>query len=171
MQLPRMSIQTALLRGCDGDRCVSRDACRFAAAAGERLLADGGQRRAGVIASGSIFRWMIDGLPDACAAAKAAGKSAVFSTSAPIAAERLRIGDEIRIVQRGGDDAAGIFALLVHADGAVQAVVGEHHDHRQFVLHGGGEILPGHQEIAVAGDAHHGALGVQSFIASAAGKP
>jgi len=37
----------------------------------------------GVIASGSIFRWMIDGFPEARAAAKAAGKSALFSTTAP----------------------------------------------------------------------------------------
>src|SRR6478752_5478138 len=37
----------------------------------------------GVIASGSILRWRIDGLPDARAAANAAGKSALFSTSAP----------------------------------------------------------------------------------------
>ena len=37
----------------------------------------------GVIASGSIFKWTIDGLPVASACAKAAGKSAVFSTTAP----------------------------------------------------------------------------------------
>ena len=37
----------------------------------------------GVIASGSILRWRIDGLPEARAAANAAGKSALFSTSAP----------------------------------------------------------------------------------------
>src|SRR5512143_3686427 len=37
----------------------------------------------GVIASGSILRWMIDGLPGARAAANAAGKSALFSTTAP----------------------------------------------------------------------------------------
>src|SRR5450830_1327705 len=37
----------------------------------------------GVIASGSIFRWMMAGLPEARAAAKAAGKSAVFSTRTP----------------------------------------------------------------------------------------
>src|SRR5450631_1826345 len=37
----------------------------------------------GVIASGSIFKCMIDGWPDFCAAANAAGKSAVFSTSTP----------------------------------------------------------------------------------------
>src|SRR5690242_15732371 len=37
----------------------------------------------GVMASGSILRWMIDGLPEARAAANAAGKSALFSTTAP----------------------------------------------------------------------------------------
>src|SRR5262249_52456835 len=37
----------------------------------------------GVIASASILRWMIDGLPDARAAANAAGKSTLFSTTAP----------------------------------------------------------------------------------------
>ena len=37
----------------------------------------------GVIASGSILQCTIDGLPEVCAAAKAAGKSAVFSTTTP----------------------------------------------------------------------------------------
>ncbi len=38
---------------------------------------------AGVIASGSIFRWMMAGLPDASAAWNAAGKSSVLSTVTP----------------------------------------------------------------------------------------
>ena len=38
---------------------------------------------AGVIASGSIFTWMMDGLPDVRAAVNASAKSAVRSTVAP----------------------------------------------------------------------------------------
>ena len=57
--------------------------------------------------------------------AKAAAKSAVFSTSAPKPPKARGIGGEIRILQRGRDHAAGIFALLMHADGAVDAVVGD----------------------------------------------
>ena len=43
-----------------------------------------------------------------------------------IAAERRGVGGEVRIAQLGRDHAARIFALLVHADGAVHAVVGDH---------------------------------------------
>ena len=54
-----------------------------------RLLADGARAWSlGVIASGSTLRWMIAGLPEACAALKAAAKSAVFSTVDAEAAER-----------------------------------------------------------------------------------
>ena len=74
-----------------------------------------------------------------------------------VAAEGARIGREIRILQAGRDHAAGIVALLVHADGAVHAVVDDHDDDRQVVLHGGREFLAGHQEVAVAGKGDHGA--------------
>ena len=48
-----------------------------------------------------------------------------------------------------------IFALLVHADGAVGAVVDEDDEQVGAVLGGGRQLLPVHQEIAVAGDADH----------------
>ena len=41
----------------------------------------------------------------------------------------------------------------MHADRAVHAVVDQNHDDRQAVLNGGGEFLPVHQKIAVAGEA------------------
>ena len=81
------------------------------------------------------------------------------------ATEGFGVGDEVRVLQRGRDHAARIIALLVHADGAVEPVVMDHDDHRQLVLHGGGEILPGHHEVAVAGDADHRALGMDRLDA------
>src|SRR5579862_3218078 len=66
------------------------------------------------------------------------------------AAEGARVSREIRIAQIGRRDAARIFALLMHADGAVHAVVGDDGDERRAVLHGGGEFLAVHQKIAVA---------------------
>ena len=50
---------------------------------------------------------------------------------------------------------SGIFALLVHADGAVAAVVDDDHEQVGAVLRGGRQLLAVHQEIAVAGDADH----------------
>ena len=41
----------------------------------------------------------------------------------------------------------------MHADRAVETIVGNDDDDRQLVLHGGREFLAVHQEIAVAGDA------------------
>ena len=46
----------------------------------------------------------------------------------------------------------GIVALLVHADRPVHAVVDDEDDDRGVVLHGGRELLAGHQEVAVARD-------------------
>jgi len=67
---------------------------------------------------------MIEGSPDCRAASNAAGNPRLLHHSAK-AAEGARIGVEIRIVQLGGADAAGEFALLMHADGAVHAVVAD----------------------------------------------
>ena len=62
-------------------------------------------------------------------------------------------------------------ALLVHADGAVHAVVRDHDDDRQVVLHGGREFLSGHEEVAVAGKSDDCALRRQRFMPIAAGTP
>src|SRR5215211_8147289 len=62
-----------------------------------------------------------------------------------VTAERFCIGGEIRVLQRGRRDAARIVALLVHADGAIHGVVEKDHEDRQVVLHGGGEFLPVHE--------------------------
>src|SRR5580704_4336217 len=71
------------------------------------------------------------------------------------AAEGAGVSWEIRIAQLGCRDAAGIFALLMHADGAVHAVVGDDGDERRAVLHRRGKLLAVHQKIAVTGEAHH----------------
>ena len=49
----------------------------------------------------------------------------------------------------------------MHADGAVHAVVADHHDDRQPILHRDGEFLAAHQEIAVAIDRQHQPLRMQ----------
>ena len=82
-----------------------------------------------------------------------------------VAAEGARIRREIGIAQRRGDDAPGIHALLMHADRAVHAVVDQHDDDRQAVLNGGGEFLPVHQKVAVAGKADDSPLRKQTLRA------
>ena len=54
------------------------------------------------------------------------------------AAERLGVGGEVRVLQIGRHHAGRIFALLVHADGAVGAVVDDDHQHVAAVLDRGG---------------------------------
>ncbi len=124
----------------------------------------------GVIASGSTLTWMIAGLPDSCAALNAGAKSAVFATVKP-KPPNARAWPEIGVVQRGRDDAPGMVALLVHADGAVHAVVDDDDHDRQFLLHGGRELLPGHHEIAIAAECHHGSFRLSRFMATAEGRP
>ena len=70
-------------------------------------------------------------------------------------AERPRIGGEIGVTQIGRDDAPREMALLMHADRAGASVVADDDHNRQFILHGRRELLPVHQEIAVAVDRHH----------------
>ena len=43
---------------------------------------------------------------------------------------------EIRVRQIGARDAAGKAAFLMHADGAVAAVIGDQNDHRRAMLGG-----------------------------------
>src|SRR5207248_2829783 len=73
-------------------------------------------------------------------------------------AEGARVRRKVGVLQMGAVDAARILALLVHADGAVAAIVDDDQDEGQPVLDGGGELLPGHQEVSVAGEADHQAL-------------
>ena len=78
--------------------------------------------------------------------------SSVFSTVSPWPPYARAKRGEVGIAQRRRDDAAGIFALLMHADRAVHAVVDDDDDDREIVLDGGGEFLPVHEEVAVAGE-------------------
>ena len=80
-----------------------------------------------------------------------------------VGAEAARVGGEVRIDERGADHAARIFALLMHADGAVHAVVGDDGDDGQRILHGGRQLLAGHQEAAVALEIDDRAIGVREL--------
>ena len=73
-------------------------------------------------------------------------------------AEGSRQGDEVGVVQAGGGYPPGIFAFLMHADGAEHAVVDHDHHRRRAELRGGRQLLRIHHETAVAGEAHHAAL-------------
>src|SRR6516162_3561536 len=86
-----------------------------------------------------------------------------------VTAEGARIGRKIRALQSCPHHPAGIVALLVHADGAVHAVVDDDDDHRQAVLHGGCELLPCHQEIAVTGKRDDRALRCQPLHSDGGG--
>ncbi len=102
---------------------------------------------------------MIAGLPLARARSKAGREILGLLHRLAMAAIGAGKGCEIRIGQIRAADAAGIFPLLMHADGAVDAVVDDERDDRQVVAHGGREFLAVHQEAAVAGKADHLALG------------
>ena len=114
---------------------------------------------------------MIAGLPLFLARSKAGAKSVGLLHRLAMAAIGAGKGGEVGVVQVGAGDAAGIVALLMHADRAVDAVVEDDHDDRQVVLHGGREFLPVHQEVAVAGQGDHLALGKEMFGRDAAGTP
>ena len=75
-----------------------------------------------------------------------------------VAAEGARIGREVRVLELGAVHPPRIFAFLVHADRAVQAVVHHHGDEVGAVLHGRRDLLPGHQVVAVATEREHRAL-------------
>ena len=62
---------------------------------------------------------------------------------------------EIRIAELGRRNALGIFTLLVHADGAVEAVVDDDDEQIGTVLDRRRNLLAVHQEVAVARDADH----------------
>jgi len=71
--------------------------------------------------------------------------------------------DEIGIGERGAVHPRRIFALLVHAYGAVHAVVDHDEHHVRAVLRRGREFLPAHQKAAVPVPRNHHALGMHDF--------
>ena len=74
-------------------------------------------------------------------------------------AERTRVRGEIRVGEVSADHAARKLPLLVHANRPVHPVVHDDDHHRELVLHGCRELLPCHQEVAVAGEADHDGVG------------
>jgi hypothetical protein len=80
-------------------------------------------------------------------------------------------GGEIRIDQLRAEDALGVGAFLMHADGAVHAVVDDDEDDGQAVLHGGRQLLPVHHEAAVAFQETTTRSGWTALAATAAGTP
>ena len=113
----------------------------------------------GVIASGSILRWMIAGLPDVSAALNAVGEVGGLLHRHAKAAERARIGGKVRdssspSPKRGRDnrapDACG-WCRKCELSQTITMIGG-------IELHRRREFLTVHQEIAVAGERDHGAL-------------
>ena len=72
----------------------------------------------------------------------------------------MRVRDEVRVDQIRPHDTAGVVALLVHANRAVHPVVDHEHDDVHAVLHRRGELVPAHQEAAVAGERDDDAFGM-----------
>ena len=79
----------------------------------------------------------------------------------PLGMEAVGRGDrdEVRIDDVGEADAAGIGALLVHADGPVAAIVDDEDDRRDTRLQRAAELLHRHLEVAVAGEADDAGVG------------
>src|SRR5262245_33123306 len=75
-----------------------------------------------------------------------------------VPAEGARVRCEVRVLQVGAEHPRGILALLMHADGAVETVV--HHQRHEIrtVLRRGGDLLTGHEEVAIAAETEHRAL-------------
>ena len=78
---------------------------------------------------------------------------------------------EIRVGQIGAGNPAGIVPLLMHADGAVHAVVADDHDDRQPVFDRRHELVSGHLEAAVAGEGDDRPVRMQQLGGDRAGKP
>ena len=106
---------------------------------------------------------MIEGRPDSPRRLKSRRKFRGLVDHRAETAEGTRVGVEIRIVQLGGADAAGEFALLMHADRSVHSVVADHDNDRQTILNRKREFLAAHQEIAVAVDGQHEPVWMQSL--------
>ena len=93
--------------------------CRPASAAARISLRDW----RGVITSGSSLSSMMRGLAGGAGALEGGGE--ILGALDHLAMGAIGAGErrEIGIDEVGGDDAAGVVALLMHADGAVHAVV------------------------------------------------
>ena len=85
------------------------------------------------------------------------GELGVGLDAFPMCAVGLGEGGEVWARDVGGMDAAREVPFLVHADGAVHAVVHDQNHHGGIRLHGCGEFLAGHLVAAIAGEADHGA--------------
>ena len=106
----------------------------------------------GVSASGSTRSSISAGRPQPSASSKRGGEVLRPLDRDTVSAERPRERGEVGVDEIGAGDAARIVPLLVHPDRPVHAVVDDEDDDRRLVLHRGRELLPGHQEVAVAGD-------------------
>ena len=107
-----------------------------------------------VIASGSMRRCSSAGRPDS--SARSQGRRELLGARHRFAVRAVgaRQRGEIGVDQIGAVDPPGIVALLVHADGAVHAVVDDDERRREAVVHGGGEFLAVHQKASVAVPGH-----------------
>ena len=117
----------------------------------------------GVSASGSTRSSITAGRPAASAASKAAANSSVRSTATPCAPNARGQRGEVGVDEVGARDAARIVPLLMHPDRPVHAVVDDEDDDRGLVLHRRRELLPRHQEVAVARDRDDGSLRMQEL--------
>jgi hypothetical protein len=88
--------------------------------------------------------------PPLRAASKAGPNCDVSRDPVPGAAIGLRQLHVVGIEQLRPRHAAGIVHFLMHADGAVAAVVGDHDDDVGAVLAGGRQLLDGHLQAAIA---------------------
>ena len=78
---------------------------------------------------------------------------------APIAdAERLSQETEIGVEQIDAEETALVAALLDGFDQGEAMIVDKDNNHRQFFLHGSGQLHAAHEKAAVAGDRHDHAL-------------
>src|SRR5690242_14382107 len=117
-----------------------------------RLLADGRERGHG---SDHFLRQpQLDERRHARGERAIESRRELFGGLDPLAvgSEGARESDEVGVGQIGSVDPPWIVPLLMHADGAVAAVVHHQYDDGELVLHGGGQLLPGHEEVAVAGE-------------------
>src|SRR3954466_11162760 len=78
-----------------------------------------------------------------------------------VRAEGAGVGREVRVDESRAMHAARVVALLVHADGAVLAVVDDDHHDGELVPHGGRELLARHEEAAVPSERDHDAVGME----------
>ena len=123
----------------------------------------------GVIASGSRRISISAGLPACSARSKRRRELLRGFDEFAVRAERTRVRGEVGIDERRAVDAARVFALLVHADRAVHAVVDDDDHDVELVLHRRRELLARHEEAAVAREADHRALRYSAFAPMAAG--